>query len=261
MWPEARGRLPAPHGEQARCALAELDRVAGELSAGRAGGASPGGALAIHLAFLQLYRLATRHWLRFAAGSPHAAALDELIVVFHRLYRGRVVARLLPTSEAAAAGPGSSPWEACFRLARRAERAPRAWWHGLGLWRGVRAHSRHDLAEALVRTYRRGGRSAPLPDLEVLSTVLRGSECRRLLRRVARAATRAMTWRRGASRRRLAALACRLGEPLWLGVLQHWRRAALREAASRLAAESPHTSSSLSALATAPERERTWSLR
>jgi hypothetical protein len=254
--------------------LDSLDQVARELRQRLATRGAPRGAIELHLSFLELYRLTTRRWILFAAGSRHADLLHELIVSYHDAYRRHVVDALGPESLRPAAGERRPPphwvppcvphWAPYFRLAARAVRHPGPLVRGLGLSCAVRSHARHDLCEALVAVYRRRReRGEPAPPLAALSEELLGPPARRLLRVVARVQVAMVARRSGwsAPRRAVVVLSCRLAEPLWLGCLQRWRRGACREAARRLAAGGAQTSSSLSALATAPDRERTWSLR
>jgi hypothetical protein len=254
--------------------LASLDQVSRDLHQRLATRGAPRGTIELHLSFLELYRLTTRRWILFAAGSRHADLLHELIASYHDAYRRHVVDPLGLEGPWPAASERRAPphrvahwaphWAPYFQLAARAARHPGPLVRGLGLLHAVRAHARHDLCEALVAVYRRRReRGEPVPPLAALSEELLGPAARRLLRAVARVRVAMVARRNGWSvpRRAVAALGCRLAEPLWLGCLQRWRRGACREAARRLATGAAQTSSSRSALATAPERERTWSLR
>ncbi|MEP5514516.1 MAG: hypothetical protein ABJP87_06215 [Bauldia litoralis] len=195
---------------------------------------------ALHHAFARLYLHTTRGWLDFARTSNSPAFFYGLIVIFFDIYRRDVHGNIL--------APGSSPtprhWRPYFDVADNASKRPALYVRNVGLFHAARAHTRHDLEEALVVTYRSFvARREAVPCFEAVHAELLGAASGRLFSAAARDYLSPLDGHPGkpgrlSGRIGSAFAAARAADAMWLVHFQNWRRQAWMSAVGEITAPS-----------------------
>ena len=219
----------------ARCgaAIACQRRLSDELTrVSRLGRGEP---IRNHRHFLLLYFHTTDGWIRHAAGSGHAEFIHDLVGTFYWIYDDSIGRYF----RFARCDERYRHWAPYCRSVQRLTEAGGSRHLFATVYLGARAHTRYDLREAIVRTYRaRRRRKLPVPSPDMLKRELFGRHSDRLFQRVfatfcmeTLGAGRRMPnlWAKAVMRASLVAVA-----PLWVRCFQHWREQAFAEAMREL---------------------------
>lgn len=188
-----------------------------------------------HRHFLLLYFLTTDMWIRYARMSSRSEFICDLVGAFYWIY-DESIGRYLRTGRC---DRRYGHWTAYYRSVRALAQRGGALCVIRTIYCGARAHTRYDLRDAIVRTYRtRLDRNLSVPSAAELENELFGEHSDQLFRSVfERFRHETLSAGRSSLRPRLVAGLSRglaVVGPVWIKLFQRWRRQAFAEAMTEL---------------------------